>query len=107
MEKALLVYMTAENREEAEAIGRALVAERLAACVNVIDGMTSMFRWEGDVQKARETVLIAKTGMDRFPALRERVLSLHSYDCPCIVALPVVEGHARFLEWIADETRPR
>ncbi len=104
MEKVLLVYMTAGGRKEAEAIGEALVMERLAACVNVFDGMTSLYWWEGRVQKDQETVLIAKTREGLFPALKEKVLSLHSYECPCVVAWPVPDGHPPFLDWIAEQT---
>lgn len=104
MENVLFVYMTASSKEEAEKIGAELVALRLAACVNILDGMTSVFRWEGKIQKERETVLIAKTRAGLFPALKEKVLSLHGYACPCIVALDVPQGHAPFLDWIRAET---
>lgn len=100
------VYMTAGSGEEARRIGGALVEERLAACVNVIDGMTSIYRWEGAIQHDAEAVLIAKTGRDRVAALTERVKALHSYDCPCIVALPLEGGNDAFLSWIAEQTKP-
>ena len=101
---ALWVYMTAGSVDEARAIGSALVAERLAACINIIDGMRSLYWWEGAVQEDGETVLIAKTTQAQLDALIERVKVLHSYDCPCIVALPMVGGHTDFLDWIAAET---
>ena len=101
---ALWVYMTAGSVDEARNIGRALVEERLAACINIIDGMRSLYWWEGTVQEDGETVLIAKTTEARLDMLIEQVKALHSYDCPCIVALPMVGGHADFLAWIADET---
>ena len=101
---ARIVYLTAGSAEEARAIGRALVDERLAACVNILDPMTSLYRWEGELCEDRETVLIAKTRAELVDALTERVVALHSYDCPCVAALPIVGGNARFLDWIAGET---
>lgn len=99
-----LVYMTAATVEEAERIGAALVEERLAACANVIDGMRSIYRWEGKVKVDREAVLIAKTRIDLLDALTERVKALHSYDIPCVVGLPIAGGNADFLDWIGAET---
>ena len=104
---ACFVYMTAKDREEATSLGRTLVEERLAACVNVLDGMTSLYWWEGKVQEDNEAVLIAKTADEKTEALIERAKALHSYDCPCIVALPVSAGNEAFLEWIEQETRSR
>ncbi|MGB8275177.1 MAG: divalent-cation tolerance protein CutA [Alphaproteobacteria bacterium] len=100
----VFVYVTAPSLDEARRIGRALVDERLAACVNIIDGMSSMFWWEGKIDEARETVLIAKTRASRVRAIVARVKKMHSYSCPCVVALKVEEGNPRFLEWIAKET---
>ena len=98
-----LVYMTAGSMEEARTIGRELVASRLAACVNVLDGMTSFYRWEGDIQEDKEVVLIAKTVNVKVPELIKKVKSLHSYDCPCITAIPIVTGNRDFLNWIGAE----
>ena len=100
-----LVYMTAETVEEAKALGRALVEARLAACANVISGMIPIFWWEGEVQEGSEAVLIAKTRRDLVDALTAFVKERHSYDCPCVVALPVEAGNPAFLEWIGTETR--
>lgn len=97
------VYMTVGRLEEAQRIGEALVEDRLAACVNIIDGMHSIYRWEGKLQKDRETVMIAKTTRDRLPALIETVKRMHSYDCPCIVSFDIDGGHPDFLEWIGAE----
>lgn len=99
----VFVYMTAGSRSEAEAIGTALVEERLAACVNILDGMTSIYRWEGGVERGAEVVMIAKTRADRFDALAARVRALHSYQVPCIVALPAGGGEAAYLDWIRSE----
>lgn len=100
----VFVYMTAGSLEEAERIGRALVEERLAACVNILPGMVSVYRWQGAVERAEEVVLIAKTRRSGFDALAERVRALHSYDVPCIVELPLGRGDAPYLDWIAAET---
>jgi len=100
----VFVYMTAASREEAMRIGRALVEERLAACVNVLGGMTSVYRWEGAVETAEETVFIAKTRRDLFEPLAARVRELHSYTVPCIVELPVERGNPAYLDWLRAET---
>lgn len=100
------VYITAASAEEARRIGRSLVEERLAACTNVIDGMTSMYWWEGRVQEDSEAVLIAKTRESLVKALTDRVKALHSYTCPCVVALPIGQGNPDFLDWLARETAP-
>ncbi len=101
---ARLVYITTDGPEEARKIGRALVKERLAACANILGPMTSIFRWEGDIREGAETVLIAKTTVENVDALTKRVIALHSYDCPCVVAMPIESGNPAFLEWIAGET---
>lgn len=103
--KTYLVYMTAANAAEAEAIGAALVKERLAACVNILEGMRSMFWWDGAVQNENEVVFMAKTAADRLDALIQEVKRLHSYDVPCVVALPLEGGNPDFLEWIVASTR--
>ena len=101
-----LVYMTAGSTEEARLIGEVLVAEQLAACVNLIDGMTSIYLWEGQVRRDTETVIIAKTTEHLVMALTDRVKTLHSYECPCIVALPVDAGNVEFLGWISNQVKP-
>ncbi len=101
-----LVYMTAGDENEARRIGHALIEARLAACVNVIPGMRSLYRWQGEVQDDREVVIIAKTRESLVDALIAKVKELHSYDCPCIVALPIHAGNPAFLDWIVAETEP-
>ena len=100
-----MVYITTSSPAEAEKIGLALVRERLAACVNLIEGMRSLYWWEGNLQEGREVVLIAKTTATRVPALIERVKALHSYTCPCVVTLPLLEGNPEYLAWIEKETQ--
>ncbi len=102
---AMFVYMTAADKAEATAIGRTLVEERLAACANIFENMTSVYWWEGGVQQASEAVLIAKTTRELIEPLIERVKQLHSYECPCVVALPIEAGNPSYLAWIEAETR--
>lgn len=99
-----LVYMTAGSIVEARRIGRTLVEERLVACVNLIEGMKSIYWWQGAVEEGSEVVIVAKTTVGRIGPLIERVKALHSYDVPCIVALPIESGNPDFMEWIARET---
>jgi periplasmic divalent cation tolerance protein len=98
------VYITAKDKAQALTIGRALVEERLAACINVWDGMTSVYRWQGALEEATEAVLIAKTTESQIPAIVDRVKALHSYACPCVVAWPLETGNPAYLEWIEKET---
>jgi periplasmic divalent cation tolerance protein len=97
------IYMTASSKAEAQKIGKALVDSRLAACVNILDNMQSIYRWEEKIQEDSEVVLIAKTTETLVPRLIDKVKSLHSYDCPCIVSLPVLGGYPPFLDWIKTE----
>ena len=99
------VYMTAGSKDEAVAVGEALIEAGLAACVNIIDNMNSIFMWEGKVEQDTETVLIAKTTAERVPELVEKVKSVHSYECPCIVSLPITDGNPAFIDWIAEQVR--
>lgn len=103
---AVLVYFTAANREDVLQISGVLVEERLAACVNVLGEITSVYRWEGAVQNEMEVSALVKTTEERLSAVIERIQQLHKYDCPCVVSWPIAQGHAEFLKWIADETRP-
>jgi periplasmic divalent cation tolerance protein len=97
--------MTCATAKEAEDIGAVLVERRLAACVNIIGGMRSLYWWEGKLERGEETVLIAKTRSDLVPELTEAVKAVHGYEVPCVVALPIEGGNADFLTWIRRETR--
>ena len=97
------VYITTGDRAEARRIGMALVESRLAACVNIIDQMNAIYRWEGRIQDDREVVLIAKTTGKNLTALKEKVKAMHGYECPCIVCLPVTDGYQPFLEWVREQ----
>ncbi|MFK4764456.1 divalent-cation tolerance protein CutA [Desulfobaculum sp. SPO524] len=102
----ILVYMTASDAEEARRIGAVLVERRLAACVNILGTIQSMFWWDGAVQDEGETAFIAKTRRSRFEELARAVREVHSYDTPCIIAMPVAAGDPQFLGWIAESTTP-
>ena len=102
--KTSLIYITASTFDEAKTIGRELVSSRLAACANIIDNMSSIYWWEGEIQNAKEAVLILKTKESLIGELVEKVKSMHSYDLPCIVSLPISDGSRPFLDWIAEET---
>ena len=99
------VYMTAGSKAEAQKIGKALVESRLAACVNILDNMQSIYRWEQEIQQDTEVVLIAKTTDSLVSQLIEKVKTLHSYDCPCIVSLPILDGYPPFLDWVHAEVK--
>jgi periplasmic divalent cation tolerance protein len=99
-------YVTADSRDEALTIGRAVVEERLAACANVLDGLTSIYWWQGALEQAGEAVLILKTRAELVDRLTSRIRELHSYECPCVVALPIDAGNPAYLDWIARETGP-
>lgn len=98
-----LVYITTGSTDEARDIGKKLVQSRLAACINIIENMNSIYMWEGKIQNDHEAIMIAKTTKRRTPDLIEKVKNLHSYSCPCIVVLPVSDGNTAFLDWIANE----
>lgn len=101
---AVVLYVTAPNRDEALRIGRVIVEERLAACANVFDGMTSVYHWQGKLEESAEAVLILKTRRDLAPNAVDRVRTLHPYDTPAILVLPIDGGSQPFLDWIAAET---
>ena len=105
MMKATFIYITAGNMDEAKKISRELISRKLAACVNIIDNMVSMFWWEDEIHEDKEVILIAKTKEALVTELIETVKSVHSYDCPCIVSLPVSDGNRAFLDWIAQQTK--
>ncbi len=101
-----VVLITVPEAETGLKIARTLVEERLAACVNLVPGLTSVYRWEGRVVEDGEVLLIVKTTTQAFPRLKERVLALHPYTLPEIIALPIWEGHLPYLAWVQAETQP-
>lgn len=102
----VLVYMTASDKTEARRIGEHLVKSRLAAGVNILDHVNSLYFWKGRFHDDQEAALIAQTVLDKVPILIEVVRSMHSYECPCIVTVPINEGNPAFLQWIEDSVRP-
>ena len=104
MERAVFVYTTWPTTVEAEAAGRALVERRLAACVNILPGMISHYRWEGKVERAEETVMLVKTRGSLTDAVTEAVRELHSYDTPAILVMPVESVEQTYLAWLLAAT---
>jgi len=109
MNDIAVFYITAPDADTADAIAETLVVERLAACVNIIPEMRSVYRWDGEIQTGEELVIIAKGSLSRADELRETVARMHPDDTPCIVALPVSDAasSAPFLAWVRDETEPK
>ncbi len=101
---AYLVLVTAPP-EAAGELARRLVEERLAACVNRVPGLRSVYRWEGRVEEDEEVLLLIKTPADRLEALKKRVPELHPYRVPEVLALPVADGHPPYLAWLVEATR--
>ena len=95
-----LIYVTVPSYPEAKKIAETVVTEHVAACANIFDGITSIFEWEGKLCRENETALILKTSANRVDDLTARIKALHSYDCPCIVALPIESGSPAFIHWI-------
>jgi periplasmic divalent cation tolerance protein len=104
MERAVFVYTTYPSIVEAEETGRVLVEQRLAACVNILPGMISHYRWEGAVERAEEVVMLIKTRASLAEAVRARVKDKHSYDTPAILVLPIESVDETYLGWIMAET---
>lgn len=106
MSENIVVLVTCGSVGEARKIGRALVEERLAACVNISQSpIESIYRWKGRVDTAPEFLMTIKTVTERFSALEERIKKLHSYDVPEIIALPVAKGSRQYLSWLTDSVR--
>lgn len=99
----MVVLSTAPDAATAERIAEALVEERLAACVNVVESVSSIYRWKGTVQREREVLMVTKTTSDAVERLRERLLELHPYEVPEVLALAVSQGHAPYLDWVGAQ----
>jgi periplasmic divalent cation tolerance protein len=103
MTNAMVVLCTCGNHQHALQMGGALIQERLAACVNIMPGIQSIYRWKGEVEQCDEVLMLIKTTGQRFEALRDRVKELHPYETPEIVALHVADGLGDYLKWIGEE----
>ena len=99
---AIFIYVTHPDAAAAASLGRALVESRLAACANILPGMQTVYRWQGEIETATEAVMIVKTHARLFDAVAAHVRSNHPYACPCIVALPVIAGEPAYLAWLAS-----
>jgi len=103
----IIVMVTCGSAKEARKIAQALVKERLAACVNILQApVESIYRWKGNVESAKEYLLVVKTSSRRFAALQAEVRRLHSYEVPEIIALPIAKGLPAYLAWISESTQP-
>jgi periplasmic divalent cation tolerance protein len=98
----LLVLTTVARAEDAERIAEALVTRRLAACVNVLPGVRSIYRWKEGVERDEERLLLVKSRADRFDALREAILALHPYEVPEVIAVPIADGSTGYLRWLDE-----
>lgn len=102
---AQVVLCTFPDAQKAADIAKLLVEERLCACVNLVPPVRSIYAWQGAIQDDTETLAVIKTSAERFEALAKRIVELHPYEVPEVIALPVVGGHAPYLAWLADSTR--
>lgn len=104
MSEVCVIYSTAPDADTAARIARTLVDERLAACGNLVPGVRSIYRWQGAVQDEAEVVLILKTRAEQVEALTRRLVELHPYEVPDVVALPVTSGHGPYLDWVRQNS---
>ena len=105
MPNHIVIYITTGSVNEAEKIGRALVEEKLAACSNIISPIRSIYRWQGKICDDKEALMVLKTRKKHFEQIVKRVETLHSYDVPEIIAIPIVEGSRKYLSWLNEETK--
>ena len=101
----IVIFVTAANKKEARKIAAGLVKEKLAACVNIIEGVRSLFRWQGKIDMAQEVLLVIKSRKTLMNRLIKKVKSLHSYEVPEIIALPIICGDKKYLKWLDESTR--
>ena len=107
MSDELIIFVTAPNEDEARRIADALVNEQMAACVNIVGGVESIYRWQGRVEHDRELLLIIKSRAGRYADLERRVKELHSYTTPEVIAFRIERGSQEYLDWIRDSTSPQ
>ena len=98
-----LVYITTSGKEESIKIGRTLVEEKLAACVNIVASIESIYLWKGDIEDDKESLLIAKTKEDNIGKIIKRVKEIHSYETPAILAIPIIEGSKDYIDYLDSE----
>jgi len=102
--EAVLLYITAAKHEDAVLLVRELLGERLIACANIMEHVTSLYWWQGAIDQETEVVIVAKTMAEHVSKVIDRVKALHTYDCPCVIALPIKDGNPDYIAWIAKET---
>jgi periplasmic divalent cation tolerance protein len=102
--EALVVYITASTEDEAARIARTLVEAKLAGCVNIVRDIRSIYSWQGKIEDEKEVLMIVKTRLKLFNALRAKVLDMHSYSVPEIIAVPIVDGSEEYMKWLKDVT---
>lgn len=100
-----IVLCTVGSEEEGRKIGRHLVEHRLAACVNILPQIESIYRWQGKVESSREWLLLVKTTAEKFPSVRDAIRALHSYELPECIALKIEDGSAEYLQWIEQSVK--
>lgn len=105
-DKPVLIYSTFPSPEAAEAVGRELVERRLAACINILPAMTSIYRWENAIVRDSEAVMIIKTRQSLAGAAMEAAKTMHTYANPALIVLPILDGSQAYLRWLMDETQP-
>ncbi|MDA0771735.1 MAG: divalent-cation tolerance protein CutA [Cyanobacteria bacterium] len=99
----ILIYLTCENETEAKAIAKQLLDENLIACANIFPQIYSIYKWQGKIEQASESVAILKTKKENYSKLKTRIQELHSYDCPCVVSIPVDKVNEECLSWLINE----
>ena len=107
MSAASLILCTCSTQAEATAIARTLVEERLAACVNLVPQVESIYRWQGEIETSQEVLLLIKSSTAMFPLLRDRIQQLHSYDTPEVLAVAIGDGSPKYLTWLLDQVSVR
>ncbi len=105
IENKIVIFITAPNEDQAAGIARALLEARLAACVNIVRNIRSIYSWQGNIEDNTEVLMIVKTRKNLFAALSAKVRELHSYEVPEIIALPIIDGSENYLKWINESTR--
>jgi periplasmic divalent cation tolerance protein len=100
-----VVLSTAGSEDEARKVAHHLVEHQLAACVNIVPGIKSIYRWQGKVESAREWLLLIKTTAEKFPAVRDAIRKVHSYDVPECIAIEIEDGSAEYLQWIGESVK--
>ncbi len=102
---AVLIYMTTKDKKEAEFISKSLIEEKLVACANIMDNMTSLYKWENKLNRDSECVVFLKTKEKLFDSVRARICELHSYDVPCVLKINISDGHSPYLSWINESLK--